>query len=240
MKISSFIIHMDSSIQRAPNVAGLLKTLPNAQVIPAVDGRKLSAEERAAVIRKTSLQPAYPFALSNAEIGCFLSHRKCWQKIVEGDLPFGLVVEDDLEVKRDDFFQAVELAIAHADSNSYIRFPTKNREVPVKIIDICNGKELFIPQVTGLQCTAQLIGRDTAKRLLELTKEIDRPVDTFMQMTWITNVQPIVVYPNGVSVIAAESTIQRKLPLYAKARREWHRGEYRHLVRKYAGQRGHK
>ncbi len=237
MEIASFIIHMDGSVQRAPNVAKLLEILPNAQVISAIDGRKLSIEKRAAVTREIHLQPAYPFPLSAAEIGCFLSHRKCWQKIVEGKLPFAFIAEDDLIVDPQSFTNAMDLAIRHANSDSYIRFPTKNREVPAKNLDANNRQKLFIPQVTGLQATIQLVGKNVAKRLLELTEQIDRPVDTFVQMTWLTDVQPSVVYPNGISVLAVESTIQKKLPLHAKLHREWDRGWYRYQIRKFSAQR---
>jgi GR25 family glycosyltransferase involved in LPS biosynthesis len=29
-------------------------------------------------------------------IGCFLSHRKCWQYVVDNDLPYSLILEDDI------------------------------------------------------------------------------------------------------------------------------------------------
>lgn len=34
--------------------------------------------------------------LSRNEVGCFLSHKKCWQKIVDDKLQYAIVVEDDI------------------------------------------------------------------------------------------------------------------------------------------------
>ncbi|TAM98812.1 MAG: glycosyltransferase family 25 protein, partial [Rhizobiaceae bacterium] len=97
--VEAFIIHLARADQRRPQVEKLLTQLQMpAGIIHAVDGNTLSQEEIAAVYRRHLHRPHYPFALRPTEIGCFLSHRKAWQAILDRKLDAGLTVEDDVTV----------------------------------------------------------------------------------------------------------------------------------------------
>ena len=97
-EIEAFIIHLARAKARRPQVERILSACPvPAHVIDAVDGRALSTEElQAAYTRRSLHAPRYPFALSVGEIGCFLSHRKAWQAILDAGLDAGLVIEDSV------------------------------------------------------------------------------------------------------------------------------------------------
>jgi glycosyl transferase family 25 len=60
--------------------------------ITAVDGRHLRTEE----IDALRIQTPGWIPLSAGEVGCFLSHRQCWQRIAQGEEPYGCVFEDDV------------------------------------------------------------------------------------------------------------------------------------------------
>jgi GR25 family glycosyltransferase involved in LPS biosynthesis len=74
------------------------------------------------------------------------------------------------------------------------------------------------------------VGKGAAQRLLDASAQIDRPVDTFLQMHWITG-QPIhAILPNGNAEVAHQiggSTIQTKIPAQGKLAREFKRLIYR-------------
>ena len=75
--------------------------------------------------------------------------------------------------------------------------------------------QLITPRVVGLQTTAQLVGRRAAQRLLDLTQKIDRPVDTFLQMHWVTGLKMQAIQPMAVFELhfpGNSSTVQRKNP----------------------------
>ena len=64
-------------------------------IVSAVDGEKLSNK----VISSHKLDvllPRYPFNMRSAEIATFLSHRKCWQKIIDDKLDGAVIIEDDV------------------------------------------------------------------------------------------------------------------------------------------------
>lgn len=229
----SFIIHMRGDTKRAPNVEKLLKTLPDAQVIDAVVGKDILAQQSFATRPGDLHQPEYPFPLSPGEVGCFLSHRKCWQRILDEDLSHALIVEDDLSLDPELWAEAMDLVETHSTPETFIRLPAKRREVAKSIVAESDRAKMFLPKVIGLQTVCQVVGRSAAKNLLDATEVLDRPVDTFLQMHWVTG-QPVhTILPNGVSEITEDlggSTIQKKNTGDSKLQREFKRAVYRARV----------
>ena len=216
---------MASATARADTVASLLATLPNAQVSAAGNGRTEMLDFPASP--GTLHAPPYPFPLSPGERGCFLSHRRCWQEIATGSDPYALIVEDDLQLDPARWPDALALIQRNADEDSFIRLPAKNREPLTQSQDSEGAAQLFTPKVIGLQTVAQVVGRHAARRLLAATTTLDRPVDTTLQMHWITGQRVQTILPNGVSELPGPSTIQKKTRTSGKLMREIRRAMYR-------------
>ncbi len=231
--MQSFVIHMKGSDARRPNAERLCATLPNAQLVDAVNGRDPNAIAGMRTAPGTLHAPRYPFPLRPAEIGVFLSHRKCWQRIVDDGADFALIAEDDLAVDPDRLARALDLIDAHATPEMYVRLPVKQREKPARVIAQTGDMRFMLPKVIGLQTVCQVVGRAAAQRLLIATEAIDRPVDTLLQMHWVTG-QPVhAILPNGNREIAGEiggSTIQTRTSAASKLAREVKRAAYRAQV----------
>lgn len=229
----SFIIHMPTDVSRAPNVQKLLAGLPEAEVVTAVNGRDELAAGRVRTRPGDLHTPAYPFALSPGEVGCFLSHRACWQRIVADNLDYALIGEDDLALDPELWPHVQTLIETHATPQDVIRIPARDREKPVHVRATSGPAQLFLPRVIGLQTVCQVVGRDAAARLLAASEIIDRPVDTFLQMHWITG-QPVhTILPSGMRELTRElggSTIQKKTRAGSKPAREIKRAIYRAQV----------
>jgi GR25 family glycosyltransferase involved in LPS biosynthesis len=180
----------------------------------------------------SSLSPPYPFALSDAEIATFLSHRACWQAIVDSGQAYGLIVEDDVALN-DDFTASLQFAESQVQPEGFIRFPQKARERVQVEVARHNTCVLFRPRVVGLGMLAQLVTQGAARRLLSITERFDRPVDVFLQMTWVHGVDVLSVWPTGVTEISAElggSTIHRSRAWPDRLWRELARPTYRLAV----------
>ncbi|MGU3400592.1 glycosyltransferase family 25 protein [Brucellaceae bacterium D45D] len=234
--VKAFIIHLARATERQPQVARLVETLPvEAEVIDAVDGRTLDQQTIAQVYRRTLYRPRYPFALSTNEIACFLSHRKAWQAIVDNKLDAGFVIEDDVELTPE-FEGAYATASTIVKPESFIRFPFRERETGREVVNQ-NGVRVITPVPVGLGMVAQMIGREAAKLLLDITQTFDRPVDTFAQMNWVTGLKPLSVLPGGVREISSQlggTTIQHKKSFSDKFKREIMRPLYRMQVRRFS------
>ncbi len=231
----SLIIHMSSSTARRGNVDRLLTDLPNAQVIEAVDGRLPEVMARVDLHPGTLHKPLYPFPIKGGEVGCFLSHRACWQKIVDEDWHAAIIAEDDLEVSSEKLAPLLELIDRNVTIDSFIRIPPKDREPLTSARDQEQDLTLFTPRVIGLQTTAQVVGRNAAARLLKATQRLDRPVDTFLQMHWVTGQKIQTILPNGASEksFGTGSTVQQKSGgTVSKIRREIARARYRTAIKR--------
>ncbi len=226
----SFIIHMSSSTARQKNAAKLCQDLPNGELIEAVDGRDPQQINDVQLFPGNLHRPEYPFKLRPAEIGVFQSHRRIWQKMVDEKIDLAITTEDDLRIDPERMKQALELIKPIATPDHYIRIPVKQRETAAEVLARRKDLRLILPKVIGLQCVCQLVGRRAAERLLAVTNRIDRPIDTFLQMHWLTG-QPIhSLQGSGNQEVAGEiggSTIQFRPPVSDKLTREFKRAAYR-------------
>jgi GR25 family glycosyltransferase involved in LPS biosynthesis len=228
----SLIIHLSRATARAENVARLLQQFPGGEVVEAVDGREPAQINGIKQHPGTLHHPPYPFGLNAAEVACFMSHRKCWKIIAEDDAPFGLIAEDDATVDPVHFASALELVRRYATEDSFIRLPAKARERATGAIARQGGAALFLPKTIGLQAVCQIVGRAAARRLLEMSEVIDRPVDTTLQMHWITRQRIHTILPSGITEMGGASTIQSKTRTGDVLMREMRRASYRAKIRR--------
>lgn len=228
----SLIIHMRGDQKRQANAKKLLADLPSARIADAIVGQQV-LDSAGFPLRAGDLNdPHYPFPLTAGEVGCFLSHRQCWERIVSEGLEFALIAEDDLALDPAIWPETLDLIHSHASAETYIRIPAKHREKPAAMVAKRDQAALFLPRVIGLQTVCQVVGRNAAQRLLDASTTLDRPVDTFIQMHWITG-QPVhTILPGGVRELTEElggSTIQKKsrsgLSPMREIKRTWYRAQ---------------
>jgi GR25 family glycosyltransferase involved in LPS biosynthesis len=237
MRIEGFVIHLARAVQRRPQVETLRGALPMpVHIVDAVDGRAMTPAETAAVCRPRLYRPRYPFALGAGEIGCFLSHRKAWREIVERGLDAGLIVEDDVAVDTETFSRLLELVRTVAGPGDFIRFPQKLRgETGPVIASGDGGLSIIEPATPAFGMVMQIVGRDAAARLLELTETFDRPVDAVLQMRWLHGLRILSARPTVTTEISRElgGTLAQssRKSLYGTLAREIRRPLYRGAVR---------
>lgn len=97
--IPIYVINMASSTERLADVTAQMERLNlTFERIEAVVGAELSQDEINKVYDADANKKRHHRNLTPGEIGCYVSHRKAWQKIVEGDSEFALVLEDDIHI----------------------------------------------------------------------------------------------------------------------------------------------
>ncbi|NKJ08890.1 glycosyltransferase family 25 protein [Rhizobium sp. SG741] len=237
MNIKALTIHLARAEKRRAQVEVLSSVLPfPSAIVDAVDGRLISEQERCRFYRPYLYRPFYPFTLSDNEVACFLSHRTAWQTIVNDNLDAALILEDDAAV--DEHFSAsLTLALASLKQGDFIRFPVRDGREYGRLIARAESTSLIEPICPGLGMVAQLISRDAAIKLLKASERIDRPVDVFLQMAWMTAVVPKSVVPSGVQEISAclgGSTLKQDKTWLSKCRHEILRPIYRTKIARYA------
>lgn len=101
--MKAYIINMERSMERRKYMQEVMGEMPYLQYefVKAVDGTLLREKEKKALFNRQALAKRYGKELSDGELGCALSHQKCYQKIIESDDNFGFIFEDDITLKRD-------------------------------------------------------------------------------------------------------------------------------------------
>ena len=210
----AFIIHLERAVQRRKNVETLIGALPiPSQIVPAVDGKLLSPEAVKAAYVRARHAPRYPFALGPPEIGAFLSHRAAWRRIVDEGLDCAVVFEDDASVDRERFAELLDFLAAERARWTYVLMPAAGLEPNGAALARSGEFALITPQSPPLRAIGQVVSREAAERLLAVTAPFDRPIDTFLQMNWITGVTLLAATPTPIRDVSRETggtTVQRK------------------------------
>ena len=233
-----FIIHLKRAKNRKPYVDNIISKLNlTSEIIDAVDGKLLTDKNVLNHYSETPLySPSYPFKVNKGEVGCFLSFRKAWQKIVDQKLSAGLIFEDDVSLDLDAFNESLTSAFKWIDEYGYIQFQVRDIPKNSKSIKSYQGVHLLQPMPTLLRCSAQLVSYSTAKKLLEITKRFDRPVDGLLQLNWDTKINITTISPSGVidnTHASGGSNLSLKIPLNQRLKQEFNRIKYRYYIKKY-------
>ena len=95
--MKTYLINLDRNPERLEFMRGQLDRLGIAfERFPAVWGKGLSESERKAGFSRTRSFIAAGKRLSDAEVGVAMSHVGCCRRMVEGEVPYALVLEDDV------------------------------------------------------------------------------------------------------------------------------------------------
>lgn len=227
-----YVINLDRSPQRLAHITRHLGEhgLPFTR-ITAVDGAELAADvdgydpERA---RRNYFVPMH-----EGEIACFLSHRRAWKTFLEeSDAPFCLVLEDDVELA-DGFRDAIE-AIAKLPVGDWdiIKIYSRNRRFGRTVRTLTPQHRLVRFMVQPLGTVGALISRDGARRLLDGTLPITRPIDVQLQHWWELGASVLTVDPPLVREISdrldgSELGVARTRAREGRLHREVQRALYR-------------
>ncbi|MDM7859283.1 glycosyltransferase family 25 protein [Alteromonas sp. ASW11-36] len=221
------------NLARSPERMALMNQQLEALAIPferidAVDGQQLSEVQVGEVYDGEHLD-AYYKKLTRGEIACYLSHRKAWQYIVENQLDFAVIVEDDVELKANfpEVIQAVSQFPADWD---YVKLAEHKRKRRVVYAEKMPRYERVIYNKLPARTCAQAVSLQGAKKLLANTQCFHRPIDVDLQYWWekqldVFGLVPYAAVPRSdqVSVIDAQSSRNRaQRSQWQKLRNMWH------------------
>ncbi len=123
--LKAYLINLDRSQDRLQRMYQQFEKAGLAfERVAAVDGKTLSDDEIASIKRNAGWKEP----LNRSELGCFLSHRKCLEQIVESGEQYAAVFEDDVKFSGSakQFFQSDAWIPSDAD---IIKLETHGRKV---------------------------------------------------------------------------------------------------------------
>ncbi len=97
--MKTFVINLDKEKARMASIDAQLSQLGVVyERISAVYGKELPLQERNQAVNKFRWWCAMGRPVVNAEIGCALSHFKIYTRMVEENIPYACILEDDIKL----------------------------------------------------------------------------------------------------------------------------------------------
>lgn len=199
-----------SEIERAHS----LQTWMKREVVEAVQVSAIFVEDHQKVREydQNKRLRHYGFDMSLGEIGCFLAHRECWKKAVEGNEML-LVLEGDAMPSPDaqlSINRILEVVREYQDSFDLVRlqgtFP-QNHLCHRVIADLVKGYKLIQSYRDPMGAVAYIVTPHAAGRLLRESTSFFCPVDVFLGAVWRHKLRYRTVFPFPFEVLPATSTI---------------------------------
>ena len=180
------VINLDRSPDRWESISAEFQRIGiTPERISGVDGKELSDEFIAnnTPPLNSSLKSEFPRELTKGEIGCFLSHKKAWKRLIESGERWACIVEDDVIfsdrapkylLSEDWIPQQIEIAQIHSLKRSQ-EFYIKREIIPLQHAELLSPVH---PYPVG--CQAYIISRETAIDAIQNSKKVAWPVDEFL------------------------------------------------------------
>lgn len=186
------LINLDHSKDRLTSVTKQINnTKTSFERISAVNGKNLSKEKVDSITYPLNHRPTkvrFTRNLTLGEIGCFLSHRKCWQRLLESKEKWALILEDDILIS--------SIATPYFSTTDWIPNdvklcqlgdlkPEQRGRITTQIHHIDATLSLVQPRFPApLGTQAYLISREVATQALLLSEKLPCPVDNFLFSPW--------------------------------------------------------
>ena len=203
-----FVINMARDLERRRYMAERLEQLGlRAEFITAVDGRALTAADRAVYDGRRAMR-TYGAEMMPSEIGCYLSHHRLYERVVRDRIGTALILEDDVRIQPTLPGVLRDLLSCPFDEWLVIRLDCKRRHVAEpasdrlrgrRVADLSGGGALYRLNTHVLGVGAYLIRREGAERMLAYGRRIFMPIDHTMDRFWENGILPFVVRPFPVS-----------------------------------------
>lgn len=117
-KLPTLIINLPESTERRRRILSVTASMPFLDVvlIEAINGKNLSEKQKNELVHPRYSQMVRSAGMSSGELGCALSHRKCYESILNQGLKYALVLEDDVLIGKG-FEEALAMSCAFLDNH---------------------------------------------------------------------------------------------------------------------------
>lgn len=200
------LINLDRSTDRLARCGALLDKLGVSwERVPGVEGAKLPADYLKQLNPQPSPRGEWFRSLSAGELGCFLSHIKCWQLIADRDLDCAVILEDDFapypECTRDTLATLAQscgqwdvLKLTRVRKNARLIASLPSASPPTGSPP--SRLELRFGGKGPEDCTGYMVSRAGAKKLVQQRARLHRPVDFDLKHYWERHLTVLSASPN--------------------------------------------
>ena len=199
------------------------------------DGVLVSGTDRDQIAAKEGVTLAkFAHRLTMGELGCYFSHRRLWQALVDSDDEAYVIFEDDMLLEPG-FKKTAEALMARDSGFDVVRLgPLVPRMRRHRYANLGDGRAVYWTKSTAWGMGSYMITKDAARALVQSTKTFWGAVDADIDRVWVHGKKVQMVYPVAARPMDIPSIIGVRLEDYERDftfhERWWRRGT-RHLYR---------
>ncbi len=200
------IINMADNAARMAVAAGQMQALGlEYERVEAVDGRILQGEALTAVYDARANRKFAKHPLVGPEIGCYLSHIKCWKRIAAGDAGGAVILEDDFHAESS--LPGVISALSEDAGWDIAKLFAFDPDAPMDDVRLLTGDHsIGLPHRVPSTTLGYAITRDAAARLAQSSLPFYRPIDEDHKFYWEHDLTVALVRP--VPLIVGDQTAE--------------------------------
>lgn len=195
MKFKIFLINLDTSKERLKVCRSEFEKYNiEFERVSGVYGKDLTSGQINDIYDQELNEKRYKNSLSLGEIGCYLSHKLCWQKIVDENLDYAIILEDDFILMES--FGDFKIILERLTDWDYVRIAFSSRNVPiVNRTPVTEKYDLVHYAKVPINTMGQAVSLQGAQKLLNDSHKIYRPVDVDMKHYWEKGIEVIGIDP---------------------------------------------
>ena len=182
-----YVINLKSDVEKKQHMKVLCQKFNiQADFVDAIDGKKLSEQFVSDVYSGEIALNEIGRDLSRGEIGCALSHKNIYKKMIDESIEIALILEDDIDFD-ENLINLLDRKVNFTDNWELIllgHHTGNSRKVDTKS-SFWNQKKLMYkyslvrPCEKGYGTYGYLIKKNAAKKLLKYLKVISKPIDHY-------------------------------------------------------------
>lgn len=212
-----FVINLDRDVERLASLDGSLGKLGLAYVrVPAVLGKAVPAWEQLVDAelygdRNRNVMPR------PGEVGCTLSHLKALEEFLRTDAPWGVILEDDVDVRPECL--PVLAALGERDDWDLVKLFCFHSGLPVRKRALTPTHHLVVHLTRTTSSAAYAVNRRAAEALLKSLRPITEQVDHALDRPWETGLRirgvrplPVILAPVSATTTIGYGDRRRRLP----------------------------
>lgn len=195
----TFVISLPEATERQAYIHDHLGPLGLPyEFFEAVDGRAFDVPSHP-VYDVTRRRRYFGRDLKGGEVGCFLSHKGIYEKMVRENIPIAFIVEDDVILQ--DAVPALLRDLQNCETDfDFVRFlgTPKHLNARQKILEELPTKPHTLNRLYGMPggAYAYVMTLAGARKLLTAMDQTAFPIDTLMGREWVHGARGLIVMPS--------------------------------------------
>lgn len=170
----------------------------------------------------------YHATLVNGEKGCYASHLRLWQQLVDSGAPAMVVLEDDVALK-EGFAEVLDAIVLHPQPWDMVKLIGREHDNFRSRSRLTQGVDLVDYQRVPSLTAGYVISRRGAKKLCQSRVPFGRPIDVDLRYWWESDLAVLGVSPAALmldetsfaSSIGSKAAAVRLGQRWRKFKRQW-------------------